>query len=86
MTATEQFQAAWRQTLQWLKDCDRSAWDGYEVGLLLQRAGIKFNWRLVNRTLDIGEQDWQEAKQALLDKVVALDCPNSLSAAIRSIK
>ncbi|KAA1057801.1 hypothetical protein [Azospirillum argentinense] len=86
MVAAEQFQAAWKQTLEWLKDCDRSAWDGYEVGLLLQRAGIKFNWRLINRTIDAGEQEWQEAKQVWLDKVVALGCPDSLSAAIRRIE
>ena len=86
MVAAEQFQAAWKQTLEWLKDCDRSAWDGYEVGLLLQRAGIKFNWRLINRTIDAGEQEWQEAQQVWLDKVVALGCPDSLSAAIRRIE
>lgn len=86
MVAAEQFKSAWDQTLEWLKGCDRPAWDGYEVGLLLQRAGVKFNWRLIARSVDTNEREWREAQQAWLDKLLALGCPESLSAAVRAIE
>ena len=86
MMAAEQFQAAHDQTLEWLKGCDRSAWDGYEVGRLLQRAGVKFNWRFIATMRGTNEREWREAQQAWLDKLVALGCPDSLSAAVRAIE
>ncbi|CAO3372718.1 hypothetical protein [Azospirillum argentinense] len=86
MIAAEQFKAAWDQTLEWLKHCDQSAWDGYEVGQVLQRAGVQFNWRLIARSVDPNEREWCEARQAWLDKLITLDCPESLSAAVRAIE
>ncbi|KAA0677304.1 hypothetical protein DS837_29420 [Azospirillum brasilense] len=86
MMATEQFKVAWDQTLEWLKGCDRSAWEGYEVAQLLQRAGVKYNWRLIAQSIDTNEREWREAQQAWLDKLLALGCPESLSAAVRAIE
>ncbi|MGY0711687.1 hypothetical protein [Azospirillum argentinense] len=86
MMVAEQFQAAWDQTLAWLKGSGRSAWDGYEIGQLLQRAGVKYNWRLIARTGDSDEHEWREAQMAWAAKLADLGAPESLLATVRAVE
>ncbi len=81
----EQFQAAWEQTLAWLKGSGRSAWDGYEVGRLLQRAGVTYNWRLIAQTGGTGEREWREAQMAWAAKLAEFGAPESLLATVRAV-
>ncbi len=86
MLVTEQFRAAWDQTLAWLKHSDRPAWDGYEVGQLLQRIGHKYNWHLITQTDGNGEREWRELHLAWAAKLAALGALESLLATIRAVE
>ncbi|WP_372397773.1 hypothetical protein ABMY26_27685 [Azospirillum sp. HJ39] len=86
MIVTEEFQAAWDQTLAWLKGSDRQAWDGYEVGQLLQRVGLKYNWRLLTQTDGTGEREWREIQMAWARKLSDLGAPESLLATVRAVE
>lgn len=86
MIVTEQFQAAWDETLAWLKSSDRPAWDGYVVGKLLQRVGLKYNWRLLSQAGDSGEREWREVQMAWATKLADLGAPESLLATVRAVE
>ncbi|GAA4250791.1 hypothetical protein GBZ26_05160 [Azospirillum formosense] len=85
MMVVEQFQAAREQTIDWLITSGLSAFEGYAIGQVLNRAWIKYNSRLLLDLHDEGERSWLAAQAEWLAKLGSLGGPISLLAAVRAI-